>query len=229
MHAESYAGYGSRRVWKTLLRDGVSVGRDRRRRLMRRAGLQGAKRRGKPWRITVADPTAQRAPDRVVRNFTADAPGRLWVADFTYLKCWQGPVFFSFVLDVYSRRIVGWQFASLMRTDLVLDVLRMALARREYGADVDLIHHSDAGSQYTSYDFTQELEGHHVLASIGSVGDAYGNAMAGSFVDTFKTELIAGRTRSQLELSIVEWVGWYNHRRLHEALGHFAGRVPRQD
>ncbi|MDX8152075.1 integrase core domain-containing protein [Patulibacter brassicae] len=131
-------------------------------------------------------------------------------------------MFFSFVLDVYSRRIVGWQFAGHMRTDLVLDALRMALAGRQHGADVDLIHHSDAGSQYMSWYFTQELQDHRVLASIGTVGDAYDNAMAESFVDTFKTELIADRvwqTRSQLELAIVEWVGWYNHRRLHGELG----------
>jgi len=222
VHAENYAAYGSRRIWKALQRDGVVVGRDRVRRLMRQAGLQGAKRRGKPWRTTTPDPAAQRAPDRVDRQFVADAPDRLWVADFTYMKCWQGPVFFSFVLDVFARRIVGWQFASHMRTDLVLDALRMALAGRQNGADVDLIHHSDAGSQYTSWDFTQELQDHRVLASIGSVGDAYDNAMAESFVDTFKTELVTDRvwrTRTQLELAIVEWVGWYNHRRLHEALG----------
>lgn len=222
VHAKNYAAYGSRRIWKALLREGVVVGRDRVRRLMREAGLQGAKRRGKPWRTTTPDPAAQRAPDRVDRQFVADAPDRLWVADFTYLKCWQGPVFFSFVLDVFARRIVGWQFASDMRTDLVLDALRMALAGRQHGADVDLIHHSDAGSQYTSQDFAQELEDHQVLASIGSVGDAYDNAMAESFVDTFKTELICDRvwrTRTQLELAIVEWVGWYNHRRLHGELG----------
>jgi len=147
VHAKNYAAYGSRRIWKALLREGVVVGRDRVRRLMRQAGLQGAKRRGKPWRTTTPDPAAQRAPDRVDRQFVADAPDRLWVADFTYLKCWQGPVFFSFVLDVFARRIVGWQFASHMRTDLVLDALRMALAGRQHGADVDLIHHSDAGSQ----------------------------------------------------------------------------------
>ena len=131
-------------------------------------------------------------------------------------------MFFSFVIDVFSRRIVGWQFASHMRTDLVLDALRMALTRRHSGADVQLVHHSDAGSQYTSYDFNEVLDDHGVLASIGSVGDAYDNAMAESFVDTFKTELIADRvwrTRTQLELAIVEWVAWFNNDRLHESLG----------
>ena len=144
------------------------------------------------------------------------------MADFSYLRCWEGVVFFAFVIDVWSRRIVGWQLAGHMRTDLVLDALRMALARRRAGADVELVHHSDAGSQYTSYAFTQVLDDHGVLASIGSVGDAYDNALAESFVDSFKTELIADRvwrTRSQLELAIVEYVGWFNHDRLHEALG----------
>ena len=131
-------------------------------------------------------------------------------------------MFFSFVIDVFSRRVVGWQFASHMRTDLVLDALRMALTRRQAGADVQLIHHSDAGSQYTSFAFNQVLDDHGVLASIGSVGDAYDNALAESFVDSFKTELIADRvwrTRSQLELAIVEWVAWFNTDRLHGSLG----------
>ncbi len=184
--------------------------------------IQGAKRRGKPWRTTKPDPAAHRAPDLVQRNFSAQRPDRLWVADFTYLRCWEGVVFFSFVIDVFSRRVVGWQFASHMRTDLVLDALRMALTRRQAGADVDLVHHSDAGSQYTSYAFTQVLDDHAVLASIGSVGDAYDNALAESFVDSFKTELIVDRvwrTRSQLELAIVEYVAWFNDERLHESLG----------
>ena len=130
-------------------------------------------------------------------------------------------MFFAFVLDVYSRRIVGWQFAHHMRTTLVLDALRMALAQRGPGADVPLVHHSDRGSQYTSGDYTQTLDDHGVLASVGSVGDAYDNALAESFVDTFKTELIADRvwrSRAQLELAIVEWVGWFNTTRLHSSL-----------
>jgi len=222
VHAANYYAYGYRRTWKAMRRAGERVGRDRVRRLMRAHGIQGAKRRGKPWRTTIADPAALRSPDRVNRDFTAAAPDRLWVADFTYLRCWEGLVFFAFVIDVYSRRVVGWQLASHMRTDLVLDALRMALARRQAGADIELVHHSDAGSQYTSYAFGQVLDDHGVLASIGSVGDAYDNALAESFVDSFKTELIADRvwkTRTQLELAIVEWVGWFNGARLHEALG----------
>jgi transposase InsO family protein len=222
VHAANYHCYGYRRTWLALKRDGVQVGRDRVKRLMRREGIQGAKRRGKPWRTTRPDPMATRPPDLVERDFSADGPDRLWVADFTYVRCWEGMVYFSFVLDVFSRRIVGWQLAGHMRTTLVLDALRMALARRRRGADVELVHHSDAGSQYTSIDFTQTLDDHQVLGSIGSVGDALDNALAESFVDSFKTELIADRvwqSRSQLELAIVEWVGWFNHVRLHQALG----------
>jgi transposase InsO family protein len=222
VHAANYYAYGYRRTWKAMLRAGEPVGRDRVKRLMRREGIQGAKRRGKPWRTTIADPAATRSPDLVNRDFSAWRPDELWVADFTYLRCWEGLVFFSFVIDAFSRRIVGWQFAAHMRTDLVLDALRMALTRRDHGADVELIHHSDAGSQYTSFAFQQVLDDHHVLGSIGSVGDAYDNALAESFVDTFKTELICDRvwrTRSQLELAIVEWVAWFNNDRLHESLG----------
>ena len=147
LHARNYYAYGYRRMWKALGRDGEPVGRDRVKRLMRAHGIQGAKRRGKPWRTTTPDPRARRPPDRVQRDFTAGGPNELWVADFCHLRCWEGVVFFSFVIDVYSRRVVGWQFASHMRTDLVLDALRMALTRRPAGADVSLVHHSDAGSQ----------------------------------------------------------------------------------
>jgi putative transposase len=222
LHAANYYAYGYRKMWLALKRAGEDVGRDRVKRLMRAHGIQGAKRRGKPWRTTIADPAATRSPDLVKRDFSATRPDALWLADFTYLRCWEGVVFFSFVIDAYSRRIVGWQFASHMRTDLVLDALRMALTRRQHGADLELVHHSDAGSQYTSIAFTQVLDDHAVLASIGSVGDALDNAMAESVVDTFKTELIRDRvwrTRSQLELAIVEWVAWFNNERLHESLG----------
>ena len=131
-------------------------------------------------------------------------------------------MYFSFVIDVFSRMIVGWQLASNMRTDLVLDALRMALGLREPGADFELVAHTDAGSQYTSCDYTQVLDDHEVLASIGTVGDALDNALAESFVDSYKTELIADRvwrSRAQLELATVQWVAWFNHDRLHEALG----------
>ena len=205
-----------------MLRAGEEVGRDRVRRLMRGAGIQGAKRRGKPWRTTKPDPEAQRRPDLVARDFSATAPDRLWVCDLTYLRCWQGLLFLAFVIDAFSRRVVGWQLAPHMRTDLVLDALRMALHQRGPGADVELVHHSDRGSQYTSADYTQELTDAGVLASVGSVGDAYDNALAESFVDSFKTELVADRvwkTRSQLELATVEYISWFNNDRLHESLG----------
>ena len=222
LHASNYHAYGYRRMWKTLRRAGEQVSRCRVQRLMRSADIQGAKRRGKPWRTTRPDPQAGRRPDLVQRDFTASRPNELWVADLSYLRCWQGLVFFAFVIDAFSRKIVGWQLATHMRTDLVLDALKMALAQRGGGADVELIHHSDRGSQYTSIDYGQTLDDHGVLASVGSVGDAYDNALAESFVDSFKTELIADRvwrSRSQLELAIVEYLGWFNNARLHESLG----------
>ena len=146
----------------------------------------------------------------------------MWVGDLSYLRCWEGVVFFSFVIDVFSRRVVGWQLAGHMRTDLVLDALRMALGTREPGADFALVAHTDRGSQYTSAIYTQTLQDHGVLASVGSVGDAFDNAVAESFVDSFKTELIADRvwrTKAQLELAIVQYISWFNHDRLHSTLG----------
>jgi putative transposase len=228
VHEANYCAYGYRRTWKALLRAGEDVGRDRVKRLMRANGIQGAKRRGKPWRTTRPDPKAARPADLVQREFAAERPDQKWFADFTYLRCWEGLVYFAFVIDAYSRRIVGWQFASHMRTTLVLDALRMALHQRQPGADVALIQHTDAGSQYTSYDYTQTLEDHGLLASIGTVGDALDNAVAESFVDSFKTELINDRTwatRSQLELAVVEYVAWFNNERLHEMLD---DRPPRE-
>ena len=221
-HRANYEAYGYRRTWKALRRAGETAPRCQVQRLMRTHGIQGAKRRGKPWRTTKPDPNAQRPRDLVKRDFTASAPNRLWVGDFTYLRCWERVVYFSFVIDVFSRMIVGWQLASNMRTDLVLDALRMALGLREPGADFELVAHTDAGSQYTSSDYTQVLDDHEVLASIGTVGDALDNALAESFVDSYKTELIADRvwrSRAQLELATVQWVAWFNHDRLHEALG----------
>jgi putative transposase len=221
-HKKNYEAYGYRRTWKALLRAGEQAPRCQVQRLMAANGIRGAKRRGKPWRTTTPDPEASRRPDLVERDFTASRPNELWVADFSYLRCWEGLVFFSFVIDVYSRKVVGWQFARHMRTTLVLDALRMALSTRERVEEVRLVHHSDRGSQYVSGDYTQTLTDNDVLASVGSTGDAYDNAMAESFVDSFKTELIADRvwrTRSQLELAIVEYISWYNDSRLHENLG----------
>jgi putative transposase len=195
VHEANYCAYGYRRMWIALHRQGEEVGRD---------------------------PLAHRRPDLVERDSVRPEPDRLWVGDFTYLRSWEGVSYFAFVIDAFSRRVVGWQLASHMRTDLVLDALRTALGQRRPGADVDLVAHTDRGSQYTSADYTQELGDHGVLASVGTVGDAYDNAMAESFVDTFKTELVADRvwrSRSQLELAVVEYVSWFNHERLHETLG----------
>jgi putative transposase len=202
VHEANYFAYGYRRMWIALKRAGEQVARCRVQRLMKAAGIQGAKRRGKPWRTTRPDPAAKRRPDLVERNFKVAGPDRLWLADLTYLRC--------------------WELASNMRTTLVLDALKMALGQRLPGADVALVHHSDRGSQYTSIDYSQTLADHRVLQSVGSVGDAYDNALAESFVDSFKVELIKDRvwqTRSQLELAIVEYLGWFNNVRLHESLG----------
>ena len=222
LHEANFEAYGYRKLHLALRRQGVEVGRDRVKRLMRAHGIQGAKRRGKRWRTTTPNAQAARRPDLVERDFTASRPDELYVADFTHLRCWEGLVFLAFVIDVFSRRVVGWQLAGHMRASLVCDALRMAVSTRPRGADVALVHHSDRGSQYTSIEFAQVLDDHEVLQSVGSVGDAYDNALAESFVDTIKTELIADRvwrTRTQLELAIVEYLGWFNDARLHESLG----------
>ncbi len=220
VHQANYECYGYRRTRAALVGEGETAGRDQVARLMASSGIQGAKRRGKPWQST--DPEAQRASDLVKRDFTAQAADRLWVTDFTYLSSWKARAFFSFVIDVFSRMIVGWQLACHMRTDLVLDALRMALGLRARGADVALVAHGDAGSHYTSHDCRQQLSDQHVLASIGTIGECYDNALAESFLDSFKTELIADRvrrTRARLELAVVQYVAWFNHIRLHSSLG----------
>jgi len=222
VHAENYEAYGSRRTWKAMLREGETVGRGRVERLMSRNAIVGAKRRGKPWRTTIAGDQPVSAPDLLQRDFTASRPNERWCADFTYLRCWTGVVFLSFVIDVYSRLLVGWQLAGHMRESLVEDALQMAVATRRIDPRQVLIFHSDHGSQYTSRDFTAALRGHGIHASLGSVGDAYDNALAESFVDTFKTELLADRvwqTRDQLEFEVARWIGWYNQRRLHSSIG----------
>jgi putative transposase len=222
VHEQNFECYGYPRVWHQLGREGEQVGRDHVARLMRQEGIKGAKRRGKPWRTTIADPAAPKRPDLVNRDFTASAPDRLWVGDLTYLRTWEGRMYLAFLIDVFSRMIVGWQLATHMRTDLVLDALRMALGIRQPGAEFLLVVHTDQGSQYTSEDYTQVLDDHRVLASVGTVGDAYDNALAESFVDSYKTELIADRvwrTNQQLEHATAIYVGWFNHRRLHSSIG----------
>ena len=147
VHERNYCAYGYRRMWIALQREGEEAGKGRIQRLMRDAEIQGAKRRGKPWRTTKADPEAGRRPDLVERDFSADGPNRLWVGDLTYLRSWDGLTYLAFVIDAFSRKVLGWQLASHMRTDLVLDALRMALAQREPGADFELVAHTDRGSQ----------------------------------------------------------------------------------
>lgn len=225
VHAANYGVYGARRVYQQLKRQGVSVARCTVERLMRQAGLEGV-RRGSQQRTTVVDEAASRPPDLVDRRFAADRPDQLWLADITYVRTWEGWVYVAFVLDAYSRRIVGWQLAGHLRTDLPLDALEMALWQRGRDRSVPpgtLIHHSDRGCQYTSFRYTSRLADLGVTASVGSVADSYDNAMAEALNGTFKAELIhrrTWRTRDQVEYAIVEWVGWYNHRRLHSAIGH---------
>jgi transposase InsO family protein len=212
--------YGVRKTWKQLRRRGVDVGRDRVARLMRQEGLEGV-RRGKRKRTTIPDEAAlERARDLVQRDFSAPAPNRLWVADLTYIRTWQGFVYLAFILDVFSRKIVGSQLATHLRTELVLDALEMAngLRRPEAG----LIAHSDRGCQYTSIRYTDRLDDLGAAPSVGSKGDAYDNAMAEAWVATFKGELVAGRrfpSFEHAEHETLAWIGFYNDERLHEELG----------
>jgi putative transposase len=211
---------GSRRVWKALRRQGEQAPRCRVERLMRVHGLRGAQPGKRRW-LTVADETAPRPADLVERRFTAERANQLWVCDLTYLKTREGFVYLAFVKDVFSRMIVGWQTATHLRTDLVLDALEMAVHLRRPGAG-ELVAHTDRGSQYTSFRYTQRLADLGIAASVGSIADAYDNAMAESFVGTLKTELVAGRvfaTRFEAEIAVVEYLGWFNHTRLHETLG----------
>jgi putative transposase len=184
-HERNYEAYGYRRLWKALLRAGEQAPRCQVARLMAEHGIQGAKRRGKRWKTTTTDPEALRSPDLVRRDFTAERPNALWVADFTYLRCWEGVLYFSFVIDVFSRMLVGWQLAANMRKTLVLDALRMALGLRAPGADVALVHHSDAGSQARFNRSSQHLDERSCDGSTASeVGSGYssGDAFAGSSV-----------------------------------------------
>jgi transposase InsO family protein len=215
--------YGQKRTWLALLDSGVDVGRDRVGRLMRANGLVGV-RRGRRHVTTVADEDAvARAADLVERNFTASGTNRLWVADFTYLRTRSGFVYLAFILDVYSRMIVGWQLASHMRASLVTDALDMAVGLRD--PEPGLVAHTDAGSQYLSIAYTDRVADAGMLPSVGSVGDALDNAMAESWVATFKAEAIQGRILAGLadaEYEALGFIGFYNNERLHEALGYLS-------
>ena len=221
VHAANFSVYGARKVWWQLQRDGIDVARCTVERLMAKNGLQGAVR-GKKRRTTIPDGQADRAPDLVERNFNASAPNRLWVSDFTYVATWSGVVYVAFAIDAFSRRIVGWKADTTMKTSLVLDTLEMALwAREHHGQPVPkgLSAHSDAGSQYTSFAVTQRLIDAGADPSIGSVGDGYDNALAETTIGLYKTELInqqgPWKTMEQVEFATLQWVDWYNHRRLH--------------
>ncbi|MFE5835212.1 IS3 family transposase [Streptomyces sp. NPDC056508] len=223
----NYRVYGARKIWRELNRQGHAVARCTVERLMRELGITGAVR-GRRVITTLPGGQTDRAPDLVDRDFVAGAPNRCWVADFTHVKTWAGVVYVAFVVDTFSRRIVGWSAATVKETVFVLDALEMALWQRDRDQHPvcpgELIHHSDAGSQYTSFRLADHLEAVGVAASIGSVGDAYGNALMESTIGLFKTELIKpGRpwkTLSDVELATAEYVDWYNHRRLHGEIGH---------
>jgi transposase InsO family protein len=193
---------------------------------MRELGLSGAVRGGRKIRTTIADPTAERAPDLLKRDFVAAAPNRVWAADFTYVATHTGTVYVAFVVDTFSRRIVGWSAATNKQTPLVLSALEMGLWQRDrHGLDrAGLIHHSDAGSQYTSFRLATHLAAENIAASIGTVGDAYDNALMESAIGLYKTELITRRgpwrTLTDVELATAEWTEWYNNRRLHSEIGH---------
>lgn len=221
VHEDNYGVYGARKVWKALGRQGVEVGRDRVARLMAVLGVCGVVR-GKARRTTKSDPSAARAPDLVNRDFTALRPNAKWMTDFTYVATWAGTVYVALVIDVFSRMIVGWRMATTMRTELVLDALEMAVWRR--GCRLEgLVAHSDAGSQYTSIRYTERLEEIGAAPSIGSVGDPIDNAVAETVIGLYKTELIGRRgpwrTPDDVELATLEYVDWFNHRRLHSSIG----------
>jgi putative transposase len=226
--------YGVRKMWHQLRRDGVTgshgdpVARCTVERLMRSQGLRGA-RRGRPVLTTRPDRHSERAPDLVDRDFHAERPNQLWVVDLTYVPTWSGTVFTAFVSDVYSRRIVGWRCAASMPTELPLDALEMALWTRERAGHTrdgrleGLIHHSDAGSQYTAIRYGNRLAEAGAVASIGSIGDSFDNALAESVIGLYKTECVRrdGPIRSveDLELATASWVHWFNTRRLHSTIG----------
>jgi putative transposase len=226
IHRDSRETYGAPRIHFELGMLGVRCARKRVARLMREAGLFGCGGRGRKAHTTLRSQAERTppAPDLVKRNFTPEAPDRLWVADITYVRTWEGWLYLSFVLDTYSRRIVGWSMANHLKTELVLDAVNMAIYNRR--PEPGLIHHSDRGSQYTSVEFGSRLREEGLLPSMGSVADAYDNSMAESFVSTLKRELIHRHSwpnRQSARTAIFEYVeGFYNTRRRHSALGHLS-------
>jgi transposase InsO family protein len=219
---ENFAVYGAEKVWRQLVREEVAVARCTVERLMREMGLRGATR-GDGFKVTtVADEAARRPPDLVEREFKSTRPNQLWVADITYVATWTGFVYVAFVIDVFSRCIVGWRVSNSLRSDLALDALEQALHARPH--DDRLVHHSDRGVQYLSIRYTERLAAAGLERSVGSIGDSYDNALAESINGLYKTEVIRRRGPwrhiDAVEYATLEWVDWFNHRRLLEPIGH---------
>ena len=218
----NYRVYGVRKVWRQLQREGFDVARCTVARLMRTMGLQGIIR-GKPVRTTVSDKAAPCPLDRVNRQFHAPAPNRLWVSDFTYVSTWTGMVYVAFVIDVYARFIVGWRVSRTAHAGFVLDALEQALHDRKPVGKGGLVHHSDRGSQYLSIKYTERLAEAGIEPSVGSVGDSYDNALAETINGLYKAEVIhrrgPWRSFEAVEFATLEWVDWFNHRRLLEPIG----------
>jgi len=220
VHGEHFGVYGARKVWRQLLRDGVVAPRCAVERLMRSMGLRGAVR-GRRFKTTVTDENSARPADLVQRDFSASRPNELWVADLTYVATWTGFVYAAFVIDVFSRRIVGWRVSNSLRSDLALDALEQAIHERP---DIEsLVHHSDRGVQYLSIRYTERLADAGLESSVGSVGDSYDNALAETIIGLYKTELIRlqgpWRHLEQVEFATLEWVDWFNNRRLLGPIG----------
>jgi len=217
---ENFRVYGARKVWRQLNREGITVARCTVERLMRAMGLQGAVR-GRKFKTTVWEDSATRPADLVNRDFTASRPNQLWVADLTYVSTWRGFVFVAFVIDVFARMIVGWRASSSLRTDLALDALEQAIWSRP---DTDgLVHHSDRGVQYVSIRYTERLVEAGIEPSVGSIGDSYDNALAETVIGQYKAEVIRRRGPwrhlEAVEFATLEWVDWFNNRRLLEPIG----------
>jgi transposase InsO family protein len=214
--------YGVRKVWRQMKREGIDVARCTVARLMRQMGLKGAVR-GRTVRTTVSHPAAPCPLDRVNRQFKARCPNALWVSDFTYVATWAGFVYVAFVIDVFARRIVGWRVSRSARTDFVLDALEQALHDRRPIRKGGLVHHSDRGVQYVSIKYTERLADAGIEPSVGSVGDSYDNALAETINGLYKTEVIhrrgPWRSCEAVEFATLEWVDWFNNRRLLEPIG----------
>ena len=225
VHADNYGVYGARKIHAELNRTGTQVARCTVERLMRASGIRGITRDKTP-RTTRPAPETHRPPDLVERQFSAPGPNQLWVADITYIRTFSGWVFAAFVIDVFSRMVVGWQVSTTMHTALALDALKMGIWRREHdGANLDgLVHHSDRGVQYRAIRYTQRLAEAGAVASVGSKGDSYDNALAEAFNSLFKAELIRNKGPwtgiNDIEIAVAEYIDWFNNRRLHGELGH---------